>query len=171
MIVFEERLGELVELLPDLTDASGNTFDIRYNWGTIDVLNKFLLLKESQSKYPLIWLSTEQDDSHNLNEPFVKRTARIIIATRSDKQDEFNPFIYETDYKLILQPIADWLVQALQQSGASILNGNTFRSRRVPNFSINNNGNQVIDVWNAIVIDAEITFNNITNCLNTINFN
>ena len=50
MIVFEEKMREIIGLMPCITDANNNKFDVRYDWGTIDVLNKFLLLKENKSK-------------------------------------------------------------------------------------------------------------------------
>jgi hypothetical protein len=57
MIVFEEKFRELISLLPNLEVENGS-FSIRYDWGTLDVLNKFLILPENVSKYPLIWLIT-----------------------------------------------------------------------------------------------------------------
>ena len=80
MIVFEEKLRELVALMPNNVNANGS-FDIRYDWGTIDVLNKFLVLKESVSKYPLIWLVTSKDTDDLLRNR-VTRNARFVIATR-----------------------------------------------------------------------------------------
>jgi hypothetical protein len=39
MIVFEEKFRELISLLPE---QGAYSFPVRYDWGTIDVLNKFL---------------------------------------------------------------------------------------------------------------------------------
>ena len=100
MIVFEEKLRELVALMPQWND----THTVRYDWGTIDVLNKFLLLKESVSKYPLIWLVTSKDTDDLLRNR-VTRNARFVIATRSNDVDGFNSKQYQTDYKEVLIPV------------------------------------------------------------------
>jgi hypothetical protein len=54
MIVFEKSLG----VNKFITQLENGSFPIRYDWGTLDVLNKFLILPENVSKYPLIWLIT-----------------------------------------------------------------------------------------------------------------
>lgn len=164
MIIFEEKLGQLVDLLPPTVG-----FSIKYGWGTQDELNKYLALPKTQSPYPLIWLTVGQDKD-NLNEQRVTRSAKILIATISDKQSEMNPFIYQTDYKDILIPIANNLIKALQSSGISIITNNEITKELIPNYSVRETKGQ-IDVWNVLVLEMEITFNNATSCLNTINFN
>jgi hypothetical protein len=47
--------------------------------GTLDVLNKFLILPENVSKYPLIWLITK--DTEDYISKTVTRKARFVIAT------------------------------------------------------------------------------------------
>jgi len=167
MIVFEEQLGRIIELLPSITDANSNVFPMNYNWGTIEVLNKYLLLPENNSKYPLIWLSTGSDEN-DLREPSVKRKARIIIATRSLNESELNPFQYENDFKVLLQPIADSLIDALITSNISRINREKIGTERVPNYSVSyKEESQIkqIDVWNAIVLDLDITFFNVSQCV------
>ena len=39
MITFEESLGKLIQLLPDVT-IGATDYTIKYNWGTQEVLNK-----------------------------------------------------------------------------------------------------------------------------------
>lgn len=164
MIVFEQRLGQLVDLLPQVVG-----FTIKYGWGTQDELNKYLALPRNESPYPLIWL-TIGSDRDNLNEPRVTRNAKILIATLSMMQAEMNPFIYATDYESILIPIAENLIKALQKSGSSMIINNEIQREFLPNYSVNENKGQV-DVWNVLVLDAEISFNNATSCINTIKFN
>ncbi len=153
MISFEEKIRELVKQMPDFVDGNG-TFPIRYDWGTIDVLNKFLLLKENVSKYPLIWLVTgsrTQDVIRNT----VTSKARFIIATRSNKVDEFNEFQYQTDYIKILVPTYENFIKLLTRSGISRLIGDTNECEIVPNYSFNNKDG-LITIWNAISVDIEI---------------
>lgn len=167
MIVFEERLGELFDLLPVVTDANDNEFKPTFMWGTQDVLNKYLTLPMEQSKYPLIWL-VNGEDNYDSMKPNIRRETRLVIAMRSDKVDEFNPFIYETDYKMILNPVLDNVLTALQNSTISFFYDREFTVQRLPNYSVNNNGNGMIDIWNAIVLDCSIDINN--QCLLPIKF-
>lgn len=167
MIVFEERLGELFDLLPVVTDVNLNEYKPAFMWGTQDVLNKYLTLQSEQSKYPLIWLVNGEDNYDSMKHN-VRRATRLVIAMRSDKVDEFNPFIYETDYKLILNPVLDNVLTALQNSTISYLYDREYNVQRLPNYSVNNNDNGQIDIWNAIVLDCSIDINN--QCLRPIKF-
>lgn len=169
MIVFEERLGELVDLLPPHTNVgTGTQLPIKYGWGTQDELNKYLALPRQDSPYPLIWLTVAKD-KENLNEPRVKRFSRILIATVSDKQSEMNPFVYQTDYKDVLVPVAENLIKALQQSGISQIMNNEIEREFLPNFSVRENNGQV-DIWNVLLLECEIAFIG-QECINKINFN
>lgn len=174
MIVFEEQLGRLVDALPNFVDAS-NEFKVKYGWGDINELNKYMFVNSNQI-YPLIWLTNSQD-FHNLREPNVKRNASIIIATKSLNQDELNPFQYSNDFAIILQPTLDNLIKALRQSGISMLNETTIKTNRVANYGVEfrreyqqKGETKTLDIWNAIIFDAEITFTSTTTCLNNINF-
>ena len=151
MIVFEEKLRELVALMPKWND----THTVRYDWGTIDVLNKFLLLKESVSKYPLIWLVTSKDTDDLLRNR-VTRNARFVIATRSNDVDGFNSKQYQTDYKEVLIPVYNDFITLLNSSGISKIVGSTIDKELKPNFSLNDNGKGLITIWNAIVLDLEV---------------
>lgn len=151
MIVFEEKLRELVALMPEWE----NTHPIRYDWGTIDVLNKFLLLKESVSKYPLIWLVTSKDTDDLLRNR-VTRKARFVIATRSNDVDGFNSQQYQTDYKEVLIPVYNDFITLLNSSGISKIVGSAIDKELKPNFSLNDNGKGLITIWNAIVLDLEV---------------
>jgi len=177
MIVFEEQLERIVNVLPSITDANSVDFPMNYNWGTDEVLNKFLLLPSSQSKYPLIWLVNGKD-TNNDREPSVTRNARIVIATRSLNVNELNPFQYQNDFKVILQPIADNLLRALAVSGISRYDDTKVQSERVPNYSITYRDDSTdktktnqIDIWNAIVLDLELTFYSPNGCIQTIKYN
>jgi len=158
MIVFEEKLRELVALIPKWND----THDVRYDWGTIDVLNKFLILKESKSKYPLIWLVTSKDTDDLLRNR-VTRQARFVIATRSNDVDAFNSTQYQTDYKSVLIPVYNDFITLLNSSGISKIVGSTIDKELKPNYSVNDNGKGLVTIWNALVLDLEIEL--ITGCI------
>jgi hypothetical protein len=168
MIVFEEKMRELVGLIPELTDVNGNVFPVRFDWGTQDVLNKFLLLPESVSKYPLIWLVTGVTTRSETRNTLTRQT-RLVIATRSSRKDQFNKFQYSTDYVNTLNPVYKNLRTLLLSSGISKIVNNTIIEDLRPNYSFNDNGKGLIDVWNAIVIDLEIEL--LTDrCISTIKF-
>lgn len=158
MIVFEEKIRELVSLMPEWE----NTHPIRYDWGTIDVLNKFLILKESVSKYPLIWLVTSKDTDDLLRNR-VTRNARFVIATRSNDTDGFNAQQYQTDYLKVLIPVYNDFITLLNSSGISKIVNSSIDKELKPNYSVNDNGKGLITIWNAIVLDLEVEL--ITGCI------
>jgi hypothetical protein len=165
MIIFETRLREIIDLLPVLSDGS----KVRHDNGTIDVLNKFLTIPESQSKYPLIWLVAGKNDG-NINEKSkITRKTRLIIATKSSNANELNGAIYEKDYAKNLSLIFDWLLIALAESGISQIVDNKYSYEFAPDYSIFDNKNGIIDVWNAIVLDLELEIND-RPCINKINY-
>jgi len=168
MIIFEDQLARIIEVLPPLTSGALSQ-KINFNWGTEEVLAKYLTLAGKLS-FPLIWL-TDGEDTNDLREPSVKRNARLIILYESQAPSEFNPYQHENDYKVILQPILDNLLLALNQSGISRYDDTTFRTRRVKNYSMREENKSLVFICNAIVLDAEITFSGISSCLQTIQFN
>ena len=163
MIVFEEKIRELVDLMPQLTNDNGY-FDIRYDWGTQDVLNKFLILKDGSSKYPLIWLVTGKDTDDILRNT-VNRKARFVIAVNSQNKDAFNETQYKTDYINIIIPVYNNFIKTLERSGISKIVNSKIDKELKPNYSVNDNGKGLITVWNALVLDIEIEIND--TCIKT----
>ena len=96
MIVFEDQLARIVEILPTVT-VGEQTATVKFNWGTETVLANYLTLNGKLS-FPLIWL-VEGEDSNDLREPNVRRSARIVILHESQAPSEFNPYQHEYDYK------------------------------------------------------------------------
>lgn len=162
MISFEEKTRELVKLMPAHVDGNG-TFAIRFDWGTIDVLNKFLLLKENVSKYPLIWLVTGARTEDRIRNT-VDSKSRFVIATRSNKVDEFNEFQYQTDYVKILNPVYENFIKLLERSGVTTIISETNELEIKPNFSFNNKDG-LITIWNALVVDIEVRIDG-NRCIN-----
>jgi hypothetical protein len=82
--------------------------------------------------------------------------------------DELNPYQYQNDFKVILQPIVDNLLNFISISQISRYNKEDVKTERKPNYSVtyrkdNENKTEIgqIDVWNAIILDVEISFFNI----------
>jgi len=163
MISLEEKTRELIKLMPAHVDANG-TFPIRFDWGTLDVLNKFLLLKENVSKYPLIWLVTGSRVEDRIRNT-VDSKARYVIATRSNKVDEFNEFQYQTDYTKVLNPVYENFIKLLDRSGITTITSETHDLEIKPNFSFNNKDG-LITIWNALVLDIDVKIDG-TRCINT----
>lgn len=168
MIVFENELGRLVEVLPAIGDAKNNSYPIKYNWGTEEVLNKYLKYSGKES-FPLIWLENGQD-TNDLREQSVTRMANIIILNEMQAPEEFNPYQYQYDFDLILQPIANNLVKALTNSGISRFDDRSLKSSRITKYSMRNEDKSLIFICNSIVINANITFSNVSSCLQQIQF-
>ena len=168
MIIFEDQFARIVEVLPALT-VGDITKSINYGWGTEAVLMKYLALQGKLS-FPLIW-TVEGEDTNNDREPSVTRNSRTIILHESQSPEEFNPYQHEYDYNVILQPICDNLITALQQSGISRFNDTNYKTKRVKNYSFREDEKKsLIYICNAILLDADITFSGISSCLKTINF-
>ena len=168
MIVFEDELARIIEVLPKIVDSNSTEFPINFNWGTEEVLAKYLTLNGKLS-FPLVWL-VENDDVNDLREPSVKRNARLVILNESQAPDEFNPYQHEYDYNVILQPILNNLLKALSESGISRYDNRTFKTRRVKNYSSRNENETLVFICNAIVLDAEITISGTSDCIVNINF-
>ena len=166
MIIFEDRLAELVGTMPQLS-LNDIDYQINFDWGTEEVLAKYLILNEKRS-FPLIWL-VESQDINNLREPSVKRNARLVILNESLQPDQFNSYFHEFDYNKVLQPILDNLLIGLKQSGFSRIDDKVLKTQRVKNYSTRNQDESLIYICNAIVLDAEITFTD--GCLQKIFYN
>lgn len=165
MIVFETKLAELLDTLP-LMNVNNNDYKVFFNWGTEEVLNKYLALPDMQSRYPLIWLANSED-TYKTGTNFVRRdNARLILAMHSDKVDYFNPEVFNTDYEVVLNPLLDNVLKALKNSSISRMDLD-YKVQRLPNYSVNNN-NQTLDVWNALILDCSIELTN--NCLQPIKY-
>jgi len=161
MITFEENLGKLIQLLPAVT-IGDNDYSIKYNWGTQEVLNKYLITNKENS-YPLIWLIVGRD-TNEIKGKNISRNARIVIATRSMNKEEFNEFQFQTYYKEILHPIQLNLIKVLERSGISKIIDDTYNSEFVPNYSFQDEAGTLVDIWNAIVLNIEISFDTDYQC-------
>lgn len=177
MIVFETAIDAIVNVLPPSVDAKNVSRSIQFGWGTIEELNKYLLLPSNRSKYPLIWL-TAGKDVNDLREPSVTRRARLIFATRSTNSSELNRYQFRNDFDVILQPVLDNFLYALTHSGISRFNDKDFETERLPNYSVvykqdleDKTKSSQIAIWNAITLDASITINGLPSCLKQIFFN
>lgn len=160
MIVFEERLAELLNTLPNV-EVNNASYPVYFNWGTKEVLNKYLSVTQGNA-YPLIWLVDGTDEQNVARKEVARNNTRLILAINKASVDLFNPDWYQSDYKNVLNPLAENVIKALDRSSISRLS-NDYQIQRFPNYTENGEENATVDVWNALTIDCDITFNN--NCL------
>lgn len=168
MIIFEDQLARITQVLPIL-NINGVDMPIYFNWGDSEVLAKYLT-ESNGDKFPLIWL-IEGEDTNDLREPSVTRNAKIVILNQSESPEQFNDYQHEFDYKVILQPILDNLLKALENSGISRFDNTNFRTYRRKNFSMVEINKSLVYICNAIELDATITFSGISSCINENIFN
>ncbi len=154
-IIFEEKMRELVSLMPAFVDANG-TFPINYDHGTEYVLNKYLILPRQETIYPLIWLIPAKN-SEDIARNTITTKCRFVIAMKSLHVDKFNDFQFNNDFKKVLVPVYDNFRKLLTISGITMIEGNKIEYSLVPNYSVTEKDNKgLIVVWNAIVVDVVI---------------
>ena len=165
MIVVEDRLRDLFNQIPEVRKNANNTNKPFFSWGKKEELNKYVLKTDESVLYPLIWLLPSNDDYNSLSER-VNKKVTLIIATRETREELFNPQRLKGSYEQVLNPLLDYIIQALQNSSITrITNNDSISIFKEPNYS-DNSENGVIDKWDAIRLECDVEFNN--NCLNTI---
>ena len=165
MIVVETLLKEIFSQLPQVPDSSDKLFKPKFNWGSQNALNLFIAT--TKEKYPLIWL-VESEEKAILYPENVERTVRLILAKNSNHITNTNPIIWDTEYTKTLNPLLDYVLRALESSGATNIVGGTYTANRISNYSEETKKNKTADVWNVIVFEAKVRFTK--NCINQIKF-
>lgn len=164
MIVIEDRLTELFSLIPEIQINSINSKKPVFSWGEKEELNRWIELYDS-SLYPLIWLLPSKD-THNLQSNLVEKNVSLIIATLETRDELLNPQRYKGSFQSVLNPLTDYVLQALENSSITrLVNPSNVDILKKPNYS-DREENGTIDKWDAVRIDCEVEFNN--NCLRNI---
>lgn len=162
MIVFEDRIVELVNMLPDHEEGD-NSFPINFYWAKDqNDVNKYL--QQKYQKYPLIILvrGREQHKYRSANE--ITRDCRFIIAVAERDISKLNTSRWDSSYKNSLNPVTKRFIEALDVSTISRLHED-FEIERVPNYADADAENQ-IDIWDTVVLDCTVSIND--NCLKPI---
>lgn len=161
MIIFEERIQELISILPQV-----DGFPINFYWAKdMKDVNLFLSLKGQP--YPLIILVRSPEKLKNPKASEVTRKSRFILATAEHDINKLNTDRWQSSYKKILNPMAEIFLDALEGSTISRLHEG-IELDRVPNYAEatyrrGQDQDQQIDIWDTIVIDCTVSINN--NCL------
>lgn len=164
MIVFEERLKEIFDLLPNIQVNPSNSIKPSFSWGKKEELNRYIMKNKSAS-YPLIWLLPSVD-TYNLLSDRVTRNVVLIVASLETRTELYNEQRYKGNFETVLNPLANYILQGLQGSSISrITNPNDISILKEPNYS-DAGENATIDKWDALRIECNVEINN--NCLNLI---
>lgn len=161
MIVFEERIAELISTLPKI-----NGFKINFEWvKDVEDVNKYIVLQDRP--YPVIFLLTSKETSEVVTSGTYNETSRpctFILATRELDTSKTNTQRGRSSYKNVLNPLAESFLNELKYSSISRIE--SFGLERVPNYgkkstadSKSNKSGQ-IDLWDTIIITADVTINN-----------
>ena len=118
---FEQLFEEVINLMPPHKDDNNNETKIRFSWGSQIKLNEFMMLPETISKYPLIWLIEDKDNEDSIRET-ISRRAKIIIASNSQGVSRASRDVFDLEFKGLLNPIKNNLITALERSGISRIN-------------------------------------------------
>ena len=167
MIVIEERISDMVKLMPEITINEDYCSKPKFHWGDRKELTKYLTLNEDNS-YPLIWLLLGID-KYTDRGIRVERECQFIICTRESDKALLNNQRYEKSYKLVLNPLLELFVEGLRNSSISRLTSEDWEVERRPDYTDSyykgDNDNYTIDMWDAIKLVVNVEFNN--NCLKT----
>lgn len=164
MIVTEDRLTELFGQIPNIQINASTFLKPVFSWGKREELNRWVE-KYKSNTYPLIWLLPSEESYNSLSELTTRRIV-LIIAHLETRVELFNAERYSSSYDNVLNPLTDYVIQALSNSNITrLINNDDIKIFKEPNYS-DREKNGSIDLWDAVRIECDVEFNN--NCLNTI---
>lgn len=164
--IFELRFGEIVNILPQVSNDNGSLFDVKYESGFKDSLDAYLI--NNHNSYPLVWLIPPDNIKYNKDSNTETANVTFFIAMNSQKKNKYNTQVLYTDFKIGLNEIEKNITHALMSSSISNMSSE-YKVSRVINRNLKRNDSlNSVDIWNYIKISAEIQFNG--NCLRKINF-
>lgn len=154
---------------------------VAYHWGNQMELNNYLKVGKSQSQinaieiagkpiwkqYPLVWF-VKPAPTQSTDDGLIYRVlnARIVIAVNSPDLSKLNTEREKHTFPKIV-PIADSLLSYFKRAQVVRFENQqnpVFSYDKVANYSTTQNAsNTAIDIWDAIVIEANLLFN--INCL------
>lgn len=160
MIVFEERLRDLFNLLPEIQVNSNYSTKPFFGWGNKEELEAYIKLGKSK-QYPLIWLLPDYD-IYNSALDTTKRDVSLVIATIEPRSELMNPQRFKGSFKQVLNPLTKNIIDLFKRSNITNLEP-LVKIYKEPNYS-DNEASETIDKWDAVRIDCTLEINNF--CLN-----
>lgn len=156
MIIFEDEIAKIVDIIPSIFNIYDESIQPRFNWGTQDVLNKFIVVPENESKYPLVWLVDGGEETHTVANKRSQRDVKFVILKNSESPNDFNQFIYNTEFDKVLNPVAQNLITAFDQLAHTKIVNDTYKIRRYTNYSETVNKTKTLDIVNAITLELTL---------------
>ena len=163
MIVVEDRLRDLFNLIPDIQVNASTTKKLSFSFGRDDAINKYIELSNSTC-YPLVWMLPSKDEYDRSTGKTTKNLS-LIVAHLETRDDLLNEHRYESSFKYVLNPLVNYIVQALENSSITNVISDEITTYKDPNFT-DKAENFSIDKWDVIRLDCKIEINN--HCLKTI---
>lgn len=167
MIVIEHKLRDIIDTFPEVELSGSNTMvKPFFSWGTKEALDKYIKGYKS-SCYPLIWLMPSEE-IENRRAELVTSNLTLIIATLEVEQELYNAQRYVKSFDKTLLPLSEMLKKSFDlSSNTRLVSPENIRQYKFPNYSEEGeDGNKLIDLWDAIKIEVEVEFNN--NCFKPI---
>lgn len=168
MIVVENRLREIFNTLPqvNIPDANGNPvpYSVSFDWGTIEDLNLWL---KQNATYPLIWLETGFEETHNSSKEEVSVALSFKIATSGLKSSLLNQQRIASTFDLVLFPVLENVRKAFERANTVQLQNTDWKILKFYNWSTTE-GMETTQVWDALRFDVELIING--DCLKNFNY-
>lgn len=147
-------------------DFDGTCWKVHFYEADLFELNKILL--SAQTKYPLIWLQTGYEKEERINGGrFQLQNLSFFIITKGDQTDRYKKR-FATSFEKILYPIlGKFLAKVKDESGFSF-GRDTYKTTDLPfndvaelisRQKIKPQDAAVPDVWDALILDIDLTVN------------
>ena len=160
MIIVEDIIKARVSKLTKVDLLDGRSQLPVYGWGDKNELNKYL--KEvGTNSYPLIWqIPTKENESVNQ----ITQRSEFIIAVNFVKEDTelMNSDRLELTFKPILMPLLEDFIDVVNKGKNSSFDKSNYERFKIPNYSVTNRENDVVDLWDAVTLSIDATYFN--NC-------
>lgn len=152
MIQLENRLIEVFDTIPEISDMDSNAMTSKYDFGTEADCIRFISV--NKEKYPLIWLETPIILKGK--EPILNTRLKFILATKTITELENRQRI-ESNFDYVLDPLYDYVITALQQCGfISFKNSEQNTFARHYNYTNVAEDKSKLDIWDAIAFGRDV---------------
>jgi hypothetical protein len=163
-IIVEDRLRDIFKYLKPIVGSDSEDYYPIFKGGDEEELYAFFMESLRNVNYPLIWLVMPYEENHtNRGKSVVNLTLILAVETSPELRTSER---MDLVFKPRLYPLLDNILDCLRVSNISSIDGD-YTIIKYPNYknSVDKDGS-VIDVWDAIRLEVEVTFND--KCLREI---
>ena len=168
MIVVEERIRDVLAGLPSTPIMYDNVltpFRHVFDWGTKEDLNIFL--QQEKKQYPLIWLETGFEETHNNAEKTVEVAISLKIATYGINPSLFNQERLNLTFKEVLFPLLENVRKTFERSNIVQIDGQNWDITKFYNYGTSTK-TETTDIWDALKFDVNLIIND--DCIVPVNY-